>query len=517
MAAGHDIYTLKDGTIPAQRQMLVDTGIAIGLPRGTYRRLAARSGMASKHGIAVGGGVIDPDYTGEIKVILQNHGDTNYEFKAGDHIAQLIVETIQTHNAMKIDNLEDTDRGTQGFGSTDIGPKRLITCKEVKVKMCFLNLDPQNNLYFDEEDIHTHASLQNEITMLSSAMIAAIEMQTMDDSFLEGIRTAGKEDDTWRERKKELSLLKEKQQTLLKHWELEDELLYYKNRLFIPSNEEILKEIAKGYHDSKVAGHFGQEKKIELVTTNFHREKLTEWINDYDRSCDECQHNKSRRHTKNGLLQPLEVPYAAWTSISVDFITQLPESQGQTKIMVVVDHFTKMAHFIGLATYATAKDVADTFLKEVWKLHGLPSEIVSDMDTKFSGEFWESLCKALGIKQRMSTAYHPQRDRQTERTNQVLEGYLRNFVNYDQDDWYEMLPLAEYTYNNSKTSAHKLTPFFTNYGFHPQTEWMKEREAQNPGATMYTHWMKRVQENARTTLEQTREAMKKYYDQKATP
>jgi len=116
----------------------------------------------------------------------------------------------------------------------------------------------------------------------------------------------------------------------------------------------------------------------------------------------------------------------------------------------------------------------------------------------------------------MSTAYHPQRDGQTERTNQVLECYLRNFVNYDQDDWYQMLPLAEYAYNNSKTYTHKLTPFFANYGFHPQTEWMKEREDQNPGATMYTPWMKTVQENASTTLEQTREGMKKDYDRKAT-
>jgi len=260
MAAGHDIYALKDGTIPAQRQMLVDTGIAIGLPRGTYGRLAARSGMASKHGLTVGGGVIDADYTGEIKVILRNHGDTSYEFKAGDPIAQLIVEKIQTHDAMEIDNLEDTDRGTQGFGSTDIGPKRVITCEELKVKMCFLNPDPQDNSYFDKEDIHTHASLRDEIRMLFSPMIAAIQMQTMDDSFLDRIRTKGKDDDTWTARKRELSQLKEKRQTLSRHWELEDGLLYYKNRLFIPSNEEILTEIAKGCHDSKVAGHFGQEK-----------------------------------------------------------------------------------------------------------------------------------------------------------------------------------------------------------------------------------------------------------------
>jgi len=168
---------------------------------------------------------------------------------------------------------------------------------------------------------------------------------------------------------------------------------------------------------------------IELVTRNFHWEKLTEWINDNIRSCDECQHNKSPRHAKYRLLQPLEVPYSAWTSITLDFITQLPKSQGQTQIMVVVDRYTKMAHLIGLATNPTAKDVADTFLKEVWKLHGQPSEIVSDMDAKFSGEFWESLCKVLGITRRMSMAYHPQPDGQTERTNQVLEGYLRYFVN----------------------------------------------------------------------------------------
>jgi len=135
--------------------------------------------------------------------------------------------------------------------------------------------------------------------------------------------------------------VKEKLEALPKHWEMEDGLLYYKGRLFISSKEELLTEVAKECHDSKVAGHFGQEKTIELVTRNFHWEKLSEWINDYFRSCDKGQNKKSRRHAKYGLLQPLEVPYAAWTSISVDFITHLPKSQGQTQIMVVVDRFTK--------------------------------------------------------------------------------------------------------------------------------------------------------------------------------
>jgi len=152
--------------------------------------------MASKDGIAVGGGVIDADYTCEIKAILQNHGNASYEFNGLNRIAQQIVEKIQTHDAMEIDNLEDTGRETWGFGSSDIGPLRIITCQELKVKMCFLKPDPQDNSYFDEEDIHTRASLRDEVTKLSSAMIAAIQMQTMDDSFLNRIRAAGKEDDT---------------------------------------------------------------------------------------------------------------------------------------------------------------------------------------------------------------------------------------------------------------------------------------------------------------------------------
>ena len=261
--------------------------------------------MASKNGIAVGGGVIDADYTGEVKVIILNHGTEDYQFKAGDRIAQLIIEKIQLDEAMEIDELDETERGTDGFGSTDLGPKRLITTKERKITMCFLNPKPEYNKYFDDEDIETNPRLRQEVVMLSNAIIAAVHMQAMDESFLNRIRMAGKEDDSWLARKAELKRLKDKKEALPKHWDMEDGLLYYKDRLFIPANEDLLTEIAKGCHDSKVAGHFGQEKTIELVTRNVYWEKLKDWINDYVRSCDECQHNKSPRYAKYGLLQLL--------------------------------------------------------------------------------------------------------------------------------------------------------------------------------------------------------------------
>jgi len=112
--------------------------------------------------------------------------------------------------------------------------------------------------------------------------------------------------------------------------------------------------------------------------------------------------------------------------------------------MVVVDRFTKIGHFICLNKNMSAIDVADRFSREVWKLDGLRTQIISDMDAKFPGEFWESLHKSLGIKREMSTAYHSERDGQKKITTQQLEGYLGNFVNYNQNDWHQLLPLAKH-------------------------------------------------------------------------
>jgi len=513
-AAGHDIYALTDGLVPAKGQTMVETGIAIRLPEGTYGRLAARSGMASKMGIAVGGGVIDADYTGQIKVILRNHGEADCLYKAGDRIAQLIIERIANADGMEVDELETTERGKSGFGSSDLNPKRWITAKEEGVKICFVHAETSENKFFSAVDIGYYPRLMKEREMLSSTHVNAALTQTMNDAFLDKIRVAGKEDERWQDRGRELVMLREGGKKMPVKGIEKDGLLYNKNRLYIPEDEALQTGIAQGCHHSLVAGHFGQEKTIEIVTRDFYWKGLAEWIRDYVRSCDECQHSKSPRHAKYGLLQPLEVSYAAWSSISTDFITQLPESQGKTQIMVVVDRFTKMAHFIGLHENATAKDVADTLLREVCKLHGLPTEIISDMDAKFSSQFWESLCKMLGVKRRMSTAYHPQTDGQTERTKEGLEGYLRTFVHYDQNDWPQLLPLAEHAYNNSATNVHKMTPFFANYGFHPQREWMKHREAHNPGVKMYAHWMQDVHRQVKQTLENTRQSMKKYCDRK---
>jgi len=144
---------------------MVETGIAIGLPEGTYGRRAVRSAMASKIGIAVGGGVIDADYTGEVKVMLCNHAEADCVFKAGDLIAQLIIEKVANPDAIEADELVTTEPGKSGFGSSDPNPKRSITAKDEGVKICFLYADGDNNEFFTTADIGYHPRLTKEREM----------------------------------------------------------------------------------------------------------------------------------------------------------------------------------------------------------------------------------------------------------------------------------------------------------------------------------------------------------------
>ena len=118
-AVGYDLYSTEDTVVPFQAgRALVGTGITVVLPPGVYGRVAPRSGLAVKHCINVGAGVIDPDYTGEIKVVLFNHGETDFEIKKGDRIAQLVLERCETPPIEEINIVEDTERGSGGFGST---------------------------------------------------------------------------------------------------------------------------------------------------------------------------------------------------------------------------------------------------------------------------------------------------------------------------------------------------------------------------------------------------------------
>jgi transposase InsO family protein len=150
----------------------------------------------------------------------------------------------------------------------------------------------------------------------------------------------------------------------------------------------------------------------------------------------------------------------------MDFITGLPSSKGYDAIWVVADHLTKMRHFAPCSTTIDTKGLANLFLSNIFRLHGLPDTIVSDRGPQFASRFWTHLCNSLKIEPCLSTAFHPEIDGQTERTNSIMEQYLRAYANYQQDNWEQFLPMAEFAANNHVSETTGLSPFFTNYGMH---------------------------------------------------
>ncbi|SAL94853.1 hypothetical protein [Absidia glauca] len=210
----------------------------------------------------------------------------------------------------------------------------------------------------------------------------------------------------------------------------------------IPDSPEIKRTILAQCHDTPSAGHFGEAKTFELVNRNFHWPGLRKYIKTYISGCDSCCRNKNQHHRPYGLLQPLPIPETPWTSVSVDFITQLPKSCDYTAICVFVCRLSKMALFIPTYNEIDAVGTSNLFIKHVFSHFGLPQDIVSDRGATFTSKFTQSLLQGLKVKQSLSTAFHPQTDGQTERVNSVLEQYLRCFINYQQSDWSDLLPLA---------------------------------------------------------------------------
>jgi len=152
----------------------------------------------------------------------------------------------------------------------------------------------------------------------------------------------------------------------------------------------------------------------------------------------------------------------------MDFVTGLPRSKDHDAIWVVVDRLTKQRHLVPCSTTVDARDLADLFLQHVFRLQGLPRTITSDQGPQFASAFWHRLCARLGIELRLSTAFHPQTDGQTERMNAVMEQYLRSYVNYLQDDWADCLPIAEFASNNHTSETTAVSPFFANLGYDPR-------------------------------------------------
>ena len=203
-------------------------------------------------------------------------------------------------------------------------------------------------------------------------------------------------------------------------------LLFFRDRLCIPT--ALRPQILKEAHESPLAAHPGYHKMYASLKPNFFWPRMKKDALEFTRQCLVCQKVKAERVKIPGKLQPLDIPEMKWECISMDFITGLPRVAGNfDSIFVVVDKLTKVAHLIPTRTTATATDIAQLFVREIVRLHGIPARIISDRDTKFTSKFWKAMFQSMGTVLNMSSAYHPETDGQTERVNQVIEDMLRAY------------------------------------------------------------------------------------------
>lgn len=216
-----------------------------------------------------------------------------------------------------------------------------------------------------------------------------------------------------------------------------DGLLRRGDSVYVP--ESLRKEVMKAFHDDPTSGHKGGRKTKKALRRRYYWDGLGKNVDDMVNRCLACQRMKPRTHKPYGKLAPLPAPSRPWEEISLDFVTGLPLSENLSgkycdAILVVVDRFTKYALYIPTTCELTAEGLADILLHHVFRMFGIPGGIVSDRGSLFTSGFWTTLCRRLGIARRLSTAYHPQTDGQTERQHQSLEHYLRTYCTDEQDN-----------------------------------------------------------------------------------
>jgi transposase InsO family protein len=288
-------------------------------------------------------------------------------------------------------------------------------------------------------------------------------------------------------------------------WQIREDILITRGLVYVPDYEDLKIRILKQAHDSRETGHPGQAKTLEIIRRNFYWPAMRTLINEYINSCDACQRNKAVHHRKYGLLQSLPVPTGPWRSISMDHITDLPRSAGFNGILVIADRLTKQAHFIRAKNTDDSRTLAKQYLENIFRLHGLPTDIVSDRGTTFTSAWWKEFLSMLNVKPNLSTAFHPESDGQTERIHQTLQLHLRTFCDFLQNDWADLLPLAEFAYNSVHHSSIGMSPFYANYGYHPRLS-MTIHDGNSPAAHNHVLRLQEIHEGAQASIT---EALKK--------
>ncbi len=221
---------------------------------------------------------------------------------------------------------------------------------------------------------------------------------------------------------------------------------------------------------------------------------------DFVLACSVCARGKTSNRPPEGLLQPLSVPSRPWSHIALDFVTALPPSQDNTVVLTIVDRFSKAAHFIPLPKLPSAKETAVTVVDHVFRIHGLPMDVVSDRGPQFVSKFWRKFCRLLGASVSLSSGFHPQSNGQTEWANQDLERVLRCLVAQNPASWSQQLSWVEYAHNSLPVSSTGLSPFECSLGYQPPIFPNLESEVAVPSAHAFVQKCRHTWRRARETL-----------------
>ena len=297
-------------------------------------------------------------------------------------------------------------------------------------------------------------------------------------------------------------------------WQIEGELVLKEGKVYVLKNEKLKAKIIWLYHDMPVAGHEGQWKTVELVTRNYWWPGVTRDVGRYVEGCDLCQRMKNRTEELVGKLKLSEVPEKLWTHLTVDFITKLLVVAGKDVILVVCNRLSKITYFVATTEGTSAEELARLFRDNIWKLHRLPESVISDRGPQFAAELTKELNRMLGIETRLSIAFYPQMNGQTERINQELEQYLQFFVDYRQKDWLEWLVSAEFVVNNKVHMVTKVLPFMANYGRELEMGGNISKKGKVEKAMEFAERMKKVHEEAEAALKKAQEDMKRQADRR---
>jgi hypothetical protein len=242
----------------------------------------------------------------------------------------------------------------------------------------------------------------------------------------------------------------------------------FKGLIFVPKDKE--QSVIERYHDDIREGHPRIARAMEKIQRNYYFPGMFRKVKKHITECDSCNKNKNRYEKPKGEMTIDKTqPTRPWEQLTADFL-EMPPSKHSVwtgkldELLVVVDTFSKQTVLIPTRKTATTEEIFHLPWERVFAVFGIPKRIISDRDRIFKTEKWNQLMKEIGTKRTLSTAYHQQTDGQTERKIQELQAYFRHYLDYLQDNWIEITPLARYAVNDAKSSATGETPNFVTFG-----------------------------------------------------